>query len=71
MTKPIFDMTKKPSRQKMYKVSASYQVEGKFSGQMIERARFLHAGDAYNYAVAIHGRGLETGNLIKVTVERP
>ena len=45
MTAPIFKLVNKPTRIKMYRVFANFELDGNK-----ERARFLHPGDAYKYA---------------------
>lgn len=66
--KAIFKMTNKPRRQKMFKVSASYRFDGDWSDQMVERARFLHPGDAYGFAKKLHDADAPN-QLIEVQVE--
>lgn len=71
--KPRFRMINKPNRQKMFKVNAAYKFDGDQSFLLIERARFLHPGDAYNFAQQIHDIGLSGSAsaraLIEVNVE--
>ncbi len=46
MDKPKFRLINKPPRRKWYSVFAQFEYE-----KNIERAKFIHPGDAYTYAV--------------------